>query len=249
MLLASSVPLGVPAPPAVVPVPPPVLERDGGGGTTLGAPSFGAVDEYMERLPVPPSTPVEGGGATTFEPRDVPAPLRVPRGVAVAAPVTVGGGATTAGWSEAAVFDCVLVTAGGGGTTSDAPKSFPTRLLSNDPLLAVVGGGGTTDLEGSAVLPVARRRMSCVTSVDGGGAITEGAGMVSLGLRVAVRSGAEAGGGTTAGLVICSGELEISRLTAAGAGAITFDASDGVEREGLLADWLFESVGAGATTD
>ena len=35
-------------------------------------------------------------------------------------------------------------TAGGGGTTSCVPKSFPMMLLTNDPLAGCEGGGGTT---------------------------------------------------------------------------------------------------------
>ena len=63
MLFASKVPADVPLPPAVFPVPPPVPESAGGGGTTLGNPTTGAVDEASERVPVPPETPVVGGGA------------------------------------------------------------------------------------------------------------------------------------------------------------------------------------------
>jgi hypothetical protein len=80
-------------------------------------------------------------------------------------------------------------------------------LLRNDPLLACVGGGGTTVRAESGVLPLARRRMSRETSADGGGAITEGEGRESLGSRELARSGEEIGGGTTATLAICTGEL------------------------------------------
>jgi hypothetical protein len=96
-LLASRVPDETPAPPAVLPVPPPA-DKDGGGGTTLGAPKVAAEDDASGRLPVPPVTPVDGGGATTFEAIDGPMPLRVPRDVPPA--LTVGGGATTLGASE-----------------------------------------------------------------------------------------------------------------------------------------------------
>jgi hypothetical protein len=65
---------------------------------------------------------------------------------------------------------------------------------------------------------------------EGGGAMTVGEGMASLGLLVVARSGAETGGGTTATFVICRGALDISRLTALGAGAITLVASAGPER-------------------
>jgi hypothetical protein len=80
--------------------------------------------------------------------------------------------------------------------------------------------------------------------VEGGGAITEGADRLSLGLRVVARSGAETGGGITAALVIWTGELEISRLTPPGAGGITLAESAGVER-----DLSRAAFGAGATTD
>lgn len=85
--------------------------------------------------------------------------------------------------------------------------------------------------------------MSCETSLEGGGAITEGAGRVNFEFLLVARSGAETGGGTTATLVICTGALESSRLTALGAGAITLALSTGAER--------FRSrvtLGAGATT-
>ena len=68
--------------------------------------------------------------------------------------------------------------------------------------------------------------------------------MLSFGLCVLVRSGAETGGGTTATFAICTGELDSSRLTAPGAGGITFAARVGVERE--LSRFR---LGAGATTD
>ena len=121
-------------------------------------------------------------------------------------------------------------TAGGGGTTSVGPKSLPIRLLTKDPLADCVGGGGTTVFVGSGMLPLAKRCKSCDTSFEGGGAMTDGAGILSLGLRVLARSGAETGGGITAALVICTGVLEVSRLTPPGTGGITFAASAGVDR-------------------
>ena len=124
-----------------------------------------------------------------------------------------------------AVFEPVVFTEGGGGTTSVAPKIFPMRLLTNDPLPVGVGGGGTTACEGSAALPVGMRRMSPETLADGGGATTAGAGMVSRAVRELARSGAETGGGTTLVSVICTGALDISRLTVPGAGGTTFAAS------------------------
>jgi hypothetical protein len=211
-LLASKLPVGVPAAPAVWLVPPPVVPSDGGGGTTLGAPRVGAVEEYCDRLPAPPETPEEDGGAITFGLSAVLAPLREPRrSPATVFPVDDGGGGTTLGASVVAglpVLAPLELTAGGGGTTSEAPKIFPTRLLRSDPLPDCVGGGGTTALEVSAVLPFARRRMSREMSEEGGGAMTAGDGNVSLGSRALVRSGAETGGGTTATLAICTGELE-----------------------------------------
>lgn len=113
-----------------------------------------------------------------------------------------------------------------------------------DPLPDCVGGGGTTVFDESGMLPLARRCMSCETSAEGGGAMTDGAGKLSLGLRVLMRSGDEIGGGITAALVICTGELEISRLTPPGAGGITLVASAGFERVLSRA-----TLGAGATTE
>lgn len=98
------------------------------------------------------------------------------------------------------------------------------------PLPDCVGGGGTTVFEGSGTLPLAKRCGSCETSFEGGGAITDGAGMFSLELRALARSGAETGGGMTAALVICTGELDSSRLTPPGTGGITLRASAGAER-------------------
>src|SRR5260370_36670437 len=94
------------------------------------------------------------------------------------------------------------------------------------------------------MLPLARRCKSCDTSVEGGGAITEFAGMLSLELRFVTRSGAETGGGTIAALVICTGELANSRLTPPGAGGITLAARAGFERARSRG-----TLGAGGTTD
>jgi len=113
-----------------------------------------------------------------------------------------------------------------------------------DPLPDCAGGGGTTVFDESGMLPPATRWVSCETSDEGGGAITEGADKLNLGLRVPARSGAETGGGMTAALVICTGELETSRLTPPGAGGITLPASAGAERVRSRA-----ALGAGATTD
>jgi hypothetical protein len=246
--LASNVPRGAPAPPPVVPEPPPAPESCGGGGTTLAGPMAGAAADARVRAPAF-DIPAEGGGAITFEPSAAPEPLRVPRGFPppeLAA--TDGGGGTTAGATDVPeevplprwLLDS---TDGGGGTTSLAPKIFPIRLLTNDPLPDCVGGGGTTEREGSGTLPLASRRISCDISCDGGGAITEGEGKVTFEIRDVARSGADAGGGTTDTFDICTGELEISRLTPPGAGGITLAESAGAAR--VLSR---DAFGAGATT-
>jgi len=109
----------------------------------------------------------------------------------------------SAGLEEPFAFLALAFTdVGGGATTSVGPKIFPIKLLMNDPLPEGDGGGGTTALLGSGTLPVARCRTSGVTSVDGGGATTTGLGKLSFGLRVLARSGAETGGGTTAGSIV-----------------------------------------------
>ena len=99
-MFASNLPEVTPAPPAVLPVPPPAPDKDGGGGTALGAPNVAVEDDARGRLPTPPVIPVEGGGATTFEESDGPIPLRLARGTPA---LTVGGGATTLGVSEGLV--------------------------------------------------------------------------------------------------------------------------------------------------
>jgi hypothetical protein len=243
-LFASSVPRAGPAPPPVVPVPPPVPESCGGGGTTLDGPMAGAAAEASDRAPEF-EIPAEGGGAITFDPSDAPEPVRVPCGFPPPELLaTVGGGGTTAGVIDVPVPRWLLeFTEGGGGTTSLAPKIFPIRLLTNDPLPDCVGGGGTTDRDGSGTLPLASRRISCDMSCEGGGAMTEGEGNVTLEVRAVARSGADAGGGTTDTFDICTGALEISRLTPPGAGGITFAASEGAAR--VLSRAVF---GAGAIT-
>ena len=60
--------------------------------------------------------------------------------------------------------------------------------------------------------------MSCETSAEGGGAITDGAGKFSFELRAVARSGAETGGGTTAGWSSARASWKVSRLTSAGRG-------------------------------
>jgi hypothetical protein len=69
-----------------------------------------------------------------------------------------------------------------------------------------------------------------VESAEGGGATTEGAGMLSFALRALSRSGADTGGGTIETLFICTRDGVISRLTDADAGGITLLRSAGVER-------------------
>ena len=117
-------------------------------------------------------------------------------------------------------------------------------LLTSDPLPEGVGGGGTTLRPGSGTLPVASLRISVETSAEGGGATTDGAGMLSLAVRELARSGAETGGGTTASFVICSGECDTSRLATFGAGGITL-ADNAIPERVLLA----VTFGAGATTE
>ena len=147
-MVASCVPVGAPELP-------PDLESDGGGGTTWGAPRVCADEDVEERFPTPPS---DGAGATTLVPSAVPVAVRVPRALPPAAP-TEGGGATTVVASEVPALPLALLgrTAGGGGTTSEAPKILPTRLLMTDPLADCEGGGGTTVFDGSGMLPPARR--------------------------------------------------------------------------------------------
>lgn len=118
-------------------------------------------------------------------------------------------------------------TFGGGGTTSCVPKSLPIMLLTTEVFAA--GGGGTTFWGELAALPLSRRRRSRAESAEGGGAITEGAGRLSLASRELSRSGAETGGGTTAS-VICTREGETSWATDVGAGGITLPLRAGAER-------------------
>jgi hypothetical protein len=132
---------------------------------------------------------------------------------------------------------------GGGGTTSLDPKILPNRLLTIDPLAGSAGGGGTTALDGSGTADPASWRGSSGTLADGGGAMT-GAGRFNFALRELMRSGAEAGGGTTASFAACTGERPISRLATLGAGGTTLPPKAGTVRE--LPEEMF---GAGATTE
>ena len=137
-----------------------------------------------------------------------------------------------------------VFTDGGGGTTSLAPKIFPIRLLTSDPLPDCDGGGGTTVRVGSGTFPPASRARSGDIFAEGGGATTEVAGIVSFAIRSELLSGADTGGGMTDGFAIRTGAPDISRLTPPGAGGITLPASAGAER-----DRLFATLGAGATTE
>ena len=124
------------------------------------------------------------------------------------------------------------------------PKSLPMMLLTNDPLTGWVGGGGTTLCGWPVAPPLSSLRKSRGESAEGGGATTEGAGMLSFAIRELSRSGAETGGGTTAALFICTREGETSRLTDVGAGGITLPVRAGADR-----DWSRETrVDAGAIT-
>ncbi len=184
---------------------------------------------------MPPDTPAEGGGATTFEPGFKPMPLRLPRALPLrSAAFVVGGGATlspSVGLATEPAF-LTLTDVEGGGATSAGPKIFPIRPLMNDPPAEGDGGGGTTAFVGSGAEPGDRWRISAFTSVEGGGATFAGAGSVIFGLRIFPRSGADTGGGTTAGSIVCSGADEYWRRTEAGAGGTTFAASEGPARNG-----------------
>jgi len=103
-------------------------------------------------------------------------------------------------------------------------------LLTIDVLFVAVGGGGTILCDVPGAPPLSSRRNSRVDSVDGGGAITEGAGIFSFAVRSLSRSGADTGGGTTAVLFICTRDGDTSRLADAGAGGITLPCKSGVER-------------------
>ena len=160
---------------------------------------------------MPPGAPTDGGGATTFEPRDAPLPFRIPLGLPAAEfGFTEGGGGTTLAARECArPLTVSEVAEGGGGTTSLGPKIFPIMLLMNDPLLDCDGGGGTTLLPASGMLPEANRRMSRDKSAEGGGGTTEGAGNIAFEGRDLALSGAETGGGITAPSMLCRGAVVI----------------------------------------
>jgi len=209
-----------------------------------GFPRYGAAPRV---LPVPPFAPTDGGGATTFAPGPLPDAARelVIAPLVPDAFIDAGGGTTFAAKDVPELFEPPREsTLGGGGTTSLAPKIFPMMLLISDPLPDAEGGGGTTVLPESGTVPPDRWRMSADRSADGGGATTEGAGKFSFAFRFEARSGADTGGGTTPVFVICTGALEMSRLTAPGAGGITFPGNAGLDRPRSRV-----TLGAGATTD
>jgi hypothetical protein len=113
-----------------------------------------------ERTPAAAEPATDGGGGTTFAFSEVPMPPRTPSGLLeVRLPLTLGGGGTTFAFKEVPLppLPLLAVTDGGGGTTSVVPKSFPSKLLTNDPLPVGVGGGGTTVLAVSGMLPLASR--------------------------------------------------------------------------------------------
>jgi len=181
-------------------------------------------------VPDPPET--AGGGATTLEPAATVLPPFGERPLATppASPLTLGGG----------------------GTTWLSPKIFPMIVLTNDPLLGADGGGWTTALLGSGGPPLGMWRRSAA-SVEGGGAITAGAGKVSFAVRAESLTGADTGGGTTAGstastevrgvsfpdnegdggtmFALTVGAVRWLRLeSSASTGAITFVLRDGADR-------------------
>ena len=145
-------------------------------------------------------------------PKVAPAPLRFPCGLPPPSVVlTETGGAATLSVSvgrDALLPLLALTELGGGATTSAGPKIRPIRLLTSDPLADGEGGGGTTALLGSAAMLPLVRCMSAVMSVEGGGATVAGAGKVNFELRTPARSGAETGGGTTPGSMVCTGADE-----------------------------------------
>ncbi len=184
-------------------------------------------------VPLPPCT--EGGGGTTFA-ADGECPageLPKPEG----APPTEGGGGITLALSEVPCppfgdvrelpAAALAETFGGGGTTSCVPNSFPIIVLTKEPLTACVGGGGITFGAEEVTPPLSRRRRSGSEFADGGGATTDGAGMLSFATRAFWRSGAETGGGTTATLSICTREGETECVISEGAGPMIRPFNDG----------------------
>lgn len=195
-------------PEACAPEPTPEPEIEGGGGTTFAAereppPVF--------ELPKPEDAPpTEGGGGITLAFREMPCP---PFGDVRELPAAA-----------------LAETLGGGGTTSCVPKSLPIMVLTKEPLAAVEGGGGIILGAEEGMPPLSSRRKSRSADVVGGGATTEGAGMLSFAMRAFSRSGADAGGGTTATLFICTREGETACVTSDGAGPMIRPFSEGASR-------------------
>jgi hypothetical protein len=185
-------------------------EIDGGGGITLDAPKEDP-RPFADEVPVPEDAPpTEGGGGITLALSDVPCP---PFGDVRELPAAA-----------------LAETLGGGGTTSCVPKILPMMVLTKDPLAACVGGGGITFGADDGMPPLSRRRRSRSADGEGGGATTEGAGMLSFATRAFSFSGAETGGGITAALFICTREGETACVTSDGAGAMMRPFSDGASR-------------------
>jgi hypothetical protein len=220
-----------------LPVSDPRPEIEGGGGIMLDA----LRDEPWRTPDAPndvPLPPTAGGGGTTLD-VDCGRPLaELPK--PEAALPTEGGGGITLALSEVPCpplgdvrelpAPALAATLGGGGTTSCVPKSLPMIVLTKDPLAACVGGGGIIFGADEGMPPLSRRRRLLSEFADGGGATTDGAGMLSLAMRPLSRSGAETGGGTTATLFICTREGETACATSDGAGPTIVPFSDGAER-------------------
>src|SRR5450755_107484 len=133
----------------------------------------------------------------------------------------------------------------GGGTTCGV-RPVPADLPSDPPPDADGGGGtGVVRKAPAAALPqLLRSRLTC----DGGGAITAGAGSVSLGLDAASRAGAETGGGITSTLCVRgTRELAMSWGVSRGAGATTLGASASAVRILSRETFSREMLGAGGT--
>jgi len=139
---------------------------------------------------------------------------------------------------------CELVPSmlAGGGTTCGV--RVPAPDLASAPPLDTLGGGGTGLVRKSpvAALPqLLRSRLTC----DGGGAMTAGAGSVSLGVDEISRAGAETGGAITS-TVGASGMRELAKSCGAslGAGAMTVAVAIGFALRILSR----ETFGAGGIT-
>ena len=162
-------------------------------------------------------------------------------------PPTFGGGGTTLAGSDDGVPVPVPfeLTVGGGGTTSEAPKILPIRLLMNDPLPVCVGGGGTTVLRRIGNV-AAGQAVQIARDIGGRWRRDDrwrGQGQHGIAREWCARAKKPAAARLLT-FAICTGALEISRLTDAGAGGITFVANAGAERA-----FSRVTLGAGATTE